>query len=240
MRFKVGLFSCLVLLVFSCVTNATEDPWDIDKDDWTSVMIAVYEDDLNELINLVESGADVNESIGENNYIHTALDVSIKLQNFKIVKYLTSVGADVNNRNINGITPLMKASSLGTDEIVELLLENGADAKALSMDGFTALMAAALGSVSFDIMKTLIDNGSDINAQTGVSGSTALMFAVYAGSPKKVELLIKSGADPTIVDKNMKTADDINEQILKWAILKNKTDEVKNRETIRNLLQEKN
>ena len=49
-----------------------------------------------------------------------------------------------------------------------------------------------------DVVKTLLDNGADVNMTgtvVGVVANTALVFAAYYGQESTVELLIEAGAD---------------------------------------------
>ncbi|MDU0956169.1 MAG: ankyrin repeat domain-containing protein, partial [Bradyrhizobium sp.] len=58
-------------------------------------------------------------------------------------------GIDLDNRNDNGATALMYASSSGRADVVAHLLAKGADISAETLDGFTALdMAASLECLS--------------------------------------------------------------------------------------------
>ena len=54
-------------------------------------------------------------------------------------------GADSNQKDSDGVTPLMRAASAGRGDIVAALLAAGADAKAKTSGGVDALMMASLG-----------------------------------------------------------------------------------------------
>jgi len=56
----------------------------------------------------------------------------------EMIKYLVTVGADVNERNSYGETPLMIAAKAGSVEMVQLLVRMGADVSAVSIDGANA------------------------------------------------------------------------------------------------------
>jgi len=64
------------------------------------------------------------------------------LGDFKKVKQLLEKGADVNARDEDGWTALIKASYNGYEGIAELLIEYGADVNAQNKYGDTALIYA--------------------------------------------------------------------------------------------------
>jgi ankyrin repeat protein len=64
------------------------------------------------------------------------------LENLEMVKLLVAHGADVNQKNFRGATPLMGAAVGKDAAVVKYLIEKGADVKARDQDGNTALMAA--------------------------------------------------------------------------------------------------
>jgi len=128
------------------------------------------------------------------------------------VRLLLDSGADVETRDEEGDTPLMRAASHGQTEIFKLLLERGAKTKIRDTQGMTPLIAAACACAvatmnsTYDIMKILLEKGADVNARTR-DGRTALMMA--AGSPDdaaSLKLLLTHGADPMAKNDQGKTA----------------------------------
>jgi ankyrin repeat protein len=45
-------------------------------------------------------------------------------------------------------------------------------------------------------VRTLIENGANVNSRTSAEGWSALHYAVRNGNPEVVQLLLKAGADP--------------------------------------------
>ena len=89
--------------------------------------------DLEEVIRLVERGADVNgrDSIGE-----TALFGAAAWGHVEVVRYLLSVGADCNTVESSiGYTPLHWAASHGDLETIKVLVEAGADPRVADRQG---------------------------------------------------------------------------------------------------------
>ncbi|GIV30361.1 MAG: hypothetical protein KatS3mg028_1427 [Bacteroidia bacterium] len=101
-------------------------------------------------------------------------------------------GADVNAKDEDGRTALMKAAELGHKEVAELLIQHGADVNAKDEDGETALMKAAFNGHK-EVAELLIQHGADVNAKDE-DGETALNWAKYWGYYDIVKLLKKYGA----------------------------------------------
>ena len=53
-------------------------------------------------------------------------------------------GLSVNSTNENGVTPLMRASAYGKDEMVRFLIERGAKLDARDKDGLDALLMSSI------------------------------------------------------------------------------------------------
>lgn len=148
------------------------------------------------------------------------------------MRSLLAAGANVNQREYEGETPLMYAAAAGRTEMVLFLLEMGADINAVSNNGETALVRAAgdtatvrallakgadveLGAPlirasyagQLDTVKVLLEKGANPNAEF-LDGHTALIAAaVQSGSKDVVEALIAAGADVKHKNKQGKTAE---------------------------------
>jgi uncharacterized protein len=64
------------------------------------------------------------------------------LEDLEMVQLLIAHGADVNQKNFRGMTPLMGAAGGRKVAVVKYLIEKGADVKARDQDGYTALIYA--------------------------------------------------------------------------------------------------
>lgn len=117
---------------------------------------------------------------------------------------ISQLQPDEINAVTNGMTPIMKASSLGKDEIVIFLLEHGADSNKRGSSQRTALQYAAERN-RLSVAKILLKNGADINGVDSSNLSPLIMaadrryhdFAMY---------LIDQGADVNIQHKQGWTA----------------------------------
>ncbi len=122
-----------------------------------------------------------------------SLNEAVRLNDIVLVKSLIDGGADVNERDTLGETPLHVAAISDYREIGSLLLENGADINAGDVRGLTPAHAAAWLGYR-DMVDLLITHGADINARDK-DGYTVLHTAALAGRKETVSLLIGKGAD---------------------------------------------
>lgn len=113
-------------------------------------------------------------------------------------------GADPNERDAYGYTPLLNASANGRYKAVKNLIKNGADVNMRGPYGFTALHAAAQKGHQ-EIVACLIKNGADINAQND-DMDTPLHFALREQHLEVVNVLIKYGCNARIEGFNNVTA----------------------------------
>ncbi len=95
--------------------------------------------------------------------------------------------------DMEGRTPLMRASQYGFKEIVKILLDNGAKVNAESLRGDTALHFACAGNGQEKIVKLLLAAGANVNA-TNRCGTTPLSKATAFCRDDLVKLLLDRGA----------------------------------------------
>ncbi|XP_048250649.1 uncharacterized protein LOC124152553 [Haliotis rufescens] len=117
-----------------------------------------------------------------------------------IVKYVLSQKvADINSRGQYGETPLMKAAEKGHRQVFDLLVTRGAGVSLVDELRNSILHVACLGG-HVDIVKyVLSQNVADINSR-GRYGRTPLMVAAENGHRQVFDLLVREGADVTLVD----------------------------------------
>jgi ankyrin repeat protein len=136
---------------------------------------------------LLEAGADVEavNQKGATALVYAATDLSKS-------RLLVEKGAQVNVAAKDGTTPLMVAvAATGNTETVKLLLDHGADVKAVSMFGSNALIRAA---GDWQVTEMLLAKAAEVN-HADKAGFTALFAAQQSGDEKRVDLLLKAGAD---------------------------------------------
>lgn len=119
-------------------------------------------------------------------------------------------GRQVDSRDAAGQTPLMYAAESGQLEVVRYLISAGADVNATSNAlGLGTPLIYAASSDRTQVMQYLIDNGARVDARTPARQETALMWAAGRGHVEAANLLIESGADTGLKNKDGQTALDI-------------------------------
>lgn len=114
------------------------------------------------------------------------------------VIWLLDLGANPNEANSLGITPLIAAATEPAK--VKALLAKGADVKAKSQIGQNALTIAAGSPRASDSVFFLLKAGASPN-EPGARGTTPLLSALgNACAVVNARLLLAAGADPKIVD----------------------------------------
>lgn len=131
---------------------------------------------------LVNHGAEVHDA----NRLLTGSCITDKVE---LAAKAIELGADINNSDWGGDTPLNFASSEGYLDIIEMLLDKGADVNARSAIGMTALASACIQS-NLDAIKILVEHGADVNAVTN-EGASILSLTPNA---EIQEYLIQHGA----------------------------------------------
>ena len=121
------------------------------------------------------------------------------------VRELLAAGADPDEPDDHGTTPLYRAAVHGSTELVRLLLAYGADPQlpgGADDEGLPLCAAACWNHIG--VVEALLGAGADPDLpepphpeQTG-PGTPPLLWAVRNGHREAVELLLTAGADPDI------------------------------------------
>ena len=110
-----------------------------------------------------------------------------------ILKYLISLGVNVNAKNANGWTALYQASAFGNQEILMTLLDAGADPNIPDNESqYPIHMAAERGKAA--VVKALAEHGADVNVKDNDT-TTPLIAASTNAYADVVEVLLQAGAD---------------------------------------------
>jgi ankyrin repeat protein len=108
-------------------------------------------------------------------------------------------GADVNEAQPDGTTPLHWAVYRVDYELVETLLKRGAKPAVANEFGSTPL-AEAVKIADARLVRMLLDAGAAVDT-ANEDGQTPLMLAVRNGEPAVVELLIRAGANVNVIEE---------------------------------------
>jgi ankyrin repeat protein len=178
-----------------------------DKNLEEKLFAAVEGNDKAKVEELIKQGVNVNTRDINGD---TVLIIAARLGLGEIVDCLLDNGADVNEKDKEGWTALMKTDNR---RIAESLIKHGADVNAKDKDGWTALMIAALIG-RFDIVKYLVDLGVDLNKKNNM-GETALMLFIMSQNYNSdtAKYFIKHGADPNATDIH---GDNVLMHFVKW------------------------
>ena len=106
---------------------------------------------------------------------------------------MIAAGANVNQAQPDGTTPLHWATYRVDRELVDRLLKRGARANVVNRYGASPLHEA-VRVASPELTGILLEAGADANA-ANEDGMTALMLAARTGNVTVAELLVKAGAD---------------------------------------------
>jgi ankyrin repeat protein len=202
--------------------KAKHNPNRTDKAGRTKLFSATTAGHLDKVIELIESGADVNF---KDNAGWTPLHEAALKGQFEIGKYLIRCGAEVNVRGFGLDTPLHDACNSNSPECVKLLVDAGADVFALNeaekrpidlcsdeacqdileakmkqldqliardKQGRSSLHRACIDNKPNRVL-ALIEQGADVNAKDN-QDATPLHFACALGHLDIVKLLIEQGA----------------------------------------------
>jgi ankyrin repeat protein len=178
------------------------------------MMNAVVEGDLKSVESLVSRGANINYIDPWNN---CAVFTAAWEGNIKALELYYQLGAILELEDNN---PLCNAAYNGQFESVKWLIEKGANADfSFRKTGENALHYTICKTSEIEarteIVKLLVDAGTDINKKTNVGtetlcfmrdaflkGETPLHRAAAYGNLRIIELLIDAGADPSVKDSN--------------------------------------
>ena len=116
-----------------------------------------------------------------------------------VIDLLIQAGADINQTDSDGFTPLMSAAINKRSQTIIHLIELGADINAKDQYNRTALEIAITAMCNLKAIRTLIEHGATITPFT-FDGQHILSYALWNDDPKVFEYIL---AQPTI---------DINQQ----------------------------
>jgi ankyrin repeat protein len=162
-----------------------------DERGWTPLMAAAENNQLGIIDFLIKerSYLDIQNESGD-----TALMRSVYMNHTKAAEKLILAGASLKIRDNGGFTPFLKAIEKGRLEMAMLLAKEKSDFKDRTLNPVkkTALhLAVKKGNL--ELIKWLLENGSDINAKDE-DGRSPLMDSIIEKQLPIAKLLIEKGA----------------------------------------------
>ncbi|KQB39112.1 Ankyrin repeat protein [Flavobacterium daejeonense] len=196
-----------ILFLTSLLTFAHKDKWDTHKENWSPLMLAIYNGQTENFTRLIKQNVDINyitPTKEGSEFRLTALDVAIRADNQKAIKIL------IETNKISRLNEgLFTAAGAQRASTIELLIKYGANPNYTNDFGHSVLMfATSFGSN--EVVKCLVKNGANIN-HAKPNGMTALMLAGYDSNIEKLKLLLKLGAERNMRDsKGLRALDYFN------------------------------
>ncbi|KAH8803357.1 hypothetical protein F5884DRAFT_847191 [Xylogone sp. PMI_703] len=197
------------------------------NDDDATVSVALRISDVNSRSYSVWSGIYWKQYAFAKYAFSTNIGLSSYFGHEALVKVLLKRGADIESKDFDGKTPLLRAAIEGDKTVVELLLKNGANIESKDSSGKTPLSWAVTWGYE-TIVELLLKNGADIESKDSdveillknganieskdSSGKTPLSRAAIKGHEMVVELLLKNGA-------NIESKDSDGDTPLSWATI---------------------
>ncbi|MBX9588544.1 MAG: ankyrin repeat domain-containing protein [Hyphomonadaceae bacterium] len=109
------------------------------------------------------------------------------------IERLVQNGADINQRDGFGRTPLMVAAYRRDIAVARVLIELGANMNALEHQSYDVITIAAVQN-DLEMLKLALASGGNARAITSPYGGTALIAAAHLGHAEVVEALIQARA----------------------------------------------
>ncbi len=200
MKFINYLFSSLLLinssLMFSMESNQAE------RQRLGLILIkAVQANNIGNVRQLIQANADLNL---KDAYGLTALRCASVQDHQEMVNLLLDSGANINLQDNAGCTPIFIAIRNNINEVAALLIRRSANLDLRNKEGQTPLIWTAF-MCQIDLAKLLIANSANLNIQDS-EGKTALIWASERGYIEIIKLLLKAKASLNIQDNDGKTA----------------------------------
>ena len=123
-----------------------------------------------------------------------------------VCAYLIEKGAEVNALGGNlPATPLQWASRKGLVEVMDLLIQHGANPRLVDSQDFSCIHSVTHSSDYSALLYILCQPDIAVDEKDNM-GLTPLHWAAQQGDKLSVEVLLKFGANPSVVDRNGVTA----------------------------------
>lgn len=150
---------------------------------WNALVYAAVNGHAEVLQILLDRGQELDEDAGD----WKALMFAVTYRNHRTAEMLLRAGANINVRDPEQRTPLMRAAKNSDVEMVRMLLQFSPELDAQDKDGMTALIHAA-GKAKHESVEQLLRAGANPSLQNN-AGETALDLALAKNRKKMIALL---------------------------------------------------
>lgn len=174
------------------VTEGIKDVNEIDTNGHNPLFCAVESNQYFIARFLIEKGADVNLKYKHEYF--TILIASVFSRNVQLTSLLLDHGANIDDTDLCGETPLMWAVKEGMVDMATLLINRGANLEKLEPGSFMTALLLSIQHRQPDTALLLIDSGADVNIKN-IAGTTPIIWAASNGYYDVVERLIDAGAN---------------------------------------------
>jgi cytohesin len=162
----------------------------------TSLRSSIEKGNLRALEALLAQGVDPNDPLDDG---QLPLSLAALKGNAAIVKALLEAGARPNEKGQDfGETALHFATSV---EVAALLVTAGADVNAAD-ERCNSPLTSAISEGNAELVKWLLNRGSDANQRANRSGESLLDFPCLEGMVDVVRVLLEAGLDPNVPGEN--------------------------------------
>ena len=181
----------------------------LDANGWTPLFTAAlfFQSKADAALALLAGGADVSLRCCGTSTLHMAA----KQGHVEFLRVAFEHGADVDATDTDGSTTALNiVASRNNTEAINVILEAGGNTESRALMGFGPLHSAA-SNLNIEAVTALLKHGAHINALDDYLRTPLCVAAGRAGThgaAKIVDILLRSGADETIVDDQGNTAAD--------------------------------
>ena len=142
---------------------------------------------------LLDLGLDVKLDENDSEFIPSLLREAIKQNDEDFVKFILDSGAEVNEVDKYGRSPLSDGVMGGNLNIVKALISKGADIDLCDSDG-DSMLGIAIMHQRPEVMEFLISKGQKLD-HVNFHGESILTLAIKHGRIEELEVLVKHGVE---------------------------------------------
>lgn len=160
---------------------------------------AIIANDLKRVKTLVKDN-NINLTYAINRQKESPLTCAVNLRLTKIIDYLLTLNVDIDQTNLNDMTPLMVACCDGQvkgSKIALKLIANGANVNYVRESDEMTALKFAVGSCKPEVIQALIEKKADFNGPEGTD-QTAFILAARYNDVDSLKILLDAGANPHI------------------------------------------